>query len=316
MAIIGVPECKNCIGLDKCNKYCTKMAGRNLADFMVSIDTCETAIGEMRKPHTIGSSTLIVTGHQLGGGGVAPTYILRELTSSIKINSDGKFRHFMGKNIIGVLKSYTDTIDQEVYKGRIEHVNTLIKGFNSNRVLAVPFKLGTDVIITVKDAQNRDKRLDGTISSLIWKTNQETGKLEGKAVVKYNNPMSGSKLELIPFTEYGTRMTLANLERKLKTSEIQPEFISMINEGFIRPIIISDGNIVIAVDCKNMYLISDNSTIIVGAWSDKGMMELVNLDSIKKTKAYTKLNSAIRYIEGHRRFIAPLGLVEENKIQL
>ena len=81
-------------------------------------------------------------------------------------------------------------------------------------------------------------------------------------------------------------MTLANLERKLKTSEIQPEFISMINEGVIRPIIISDGNIVIAVDCKNMYLISDNSTIIVGAWSDKGMMELVNLDSIKKQSLY------------------------------
>lgn len=314
MAIIGVPECKNCSGLDKCNKYCTKMAGRNLADFMVSIDTCETDIGEMRKPHKIGSSTLIVTGHQLEGG--AHTYILQELTSSIKINSAEKFKHFMGKNIIGVLKSYTDTLDQEVYKGRIEHVNTLIKGFNSNRVLAVPFKLGTDVILTIKDAQNRDKRLEGKIRGLSWKTNKETGKIEGKAVVKYDNILSGYKSVLIPFTEYGTRMTLTNLERKLKTSEIQPEFISMINEGVIRPIIISDGNIVIAVDCKNMYLISDNSTIIVGAWSDKGMMELVNLDSIKKTKAYTKLNSAIRYIEGHRRFIAPLGLVEENKIQL
>lgn len=314
MAIIGVPECKNCSGLDKCNKYCTKMAGRNLADFMVSIDTCETDIGEMRKPHKIGSSTLIVTGHQLEGE--APTYILQELTSSIKINSAGKFKQFMGKNIIGVLKSYTDTLDQEVYKGRIEHVNTLIKGFNSNRVLAVPFKLRTDVIVTIKDAQNRDKRLEGTINCLSWKTNKETGKLEGKAVVKHDNPMSGFKSVLIPFTEYGTRMTLTNLERTLKTSEIQPEFISMINEGFIRPIIISDGNVVIAVDCKNMYLISDNSTIIVGAWSDKGMMELVNIDSIKKTKAYIKLNSAIRYIEGHRRFIAPLGLVEENKIQL
>lgn len=314
MMIIGVPECKSCTGLDNCNKYCIKRAGKNLADFMVGIETVETEIGEMRKPSKPGDSTLTVIGHQIDGE--SPTYILQELSGNTKINLAGKFNKFMEKNATSVLKAYTDTLDQEIYKDRIAEVTDLIKKLNSNKAFAVPFKLRTDVSAIIKDAQGRDKKVSGTIGQLLWKTNKETGRVEGKVLVRYYHPMRGSKSTWIPFNDYGKLLTLTDLERTLKASEVQPEFIQMTDVGFIRPIVISDRNIVIAVDCKHKYLISGDTTVIVGSWGEKGMVDHSNVELINKSKAHKKLESIIKYIENHRRFIAPLGLIGENKIQL
>lgn len=318
MVIKCKQTCSDCIGVDNCYKYCTKKAGKNLADFLIGVDTCETEIGEIKKGYTGGH--LIVTGHQLEGDNNA--IIMREIKGGIKINSEEKIKSLGGKNALNVLKDYTDTLCQEKYGERISDVQSKIKKFNSNKLMAVPFKSRDGVYIKIKDG-DKERKMDGIVTSVCWNTNTDTGDIEGQALVRHMGRSPGVyvnehfKVSRIPLSNYGKEIILSNIERNLKTSQVQPQFISMTNEGIIKPIIIDDGKIKLAVDYRYMYIITDDSdVIIIGTWQKGGMVEHKNIGYANHSKAYRKLQTAIKFIENHRRFISPLGLIDSNIVKV
>lgn len=310
---IGMQECKQCIGIDNCNKYCAKKAGKTLADYIINIDKVETEIGELRKPIRVGDPTLIIIGHILAGD--VPTFVMRELTSDIKINSNSKFKTFKGKNVIGVLKAYTNTLDQQMYKDRIAEANSILKNINSNKTMVLPIKLSTKVNVETEDAAGHKKAMHGIINALTWRINKDTGKLDTKVSVTLGNTFNSKKTLNVDLGEYGDEFIIENIVSTLKTAEIQTELIKLNNEGMIRPIIIKDKTMCIGVDCRHLYMINDNETIVIGKWTEKGLDEFGVTKSIKNTKAYKKFNEAMRYVESHKKYIAPLGLIEENIVE-
>lgn len=309
------PMCATCNGLDKCNKFCDKHLGTNLVNFINGIDVIETAIGDFRENARTKKIEYIISGHILENSS-NPTYILSDLSTSI--DASGKFISCSGKTPQQILRAYLDTLDMPA-EAKTNTMNTF-KKFNSSKLLPVPLKPGSECEITYTD--NNDKKVvrDARIGSINWNSDKESRKLKCTilcTVEKTGIFDNGSKVIKIPITDYGDKIRLPQIERTLKSSEIDRDLIHMTDVGFIKPIEVADDKYKLAIDNSYLYRIVDSRVFVIGTWRNGKLVAIENgIEPIAKSKAYKKIHNALGYIDKHRRYIVPYGLFEINSIKV
>lgn len=305
--------CASCVGLEKCNKYCQLQAGINLVNFIKGIDIVDTKIGELREDHKTKKLAYIVSGHMVEAVG-APTYMLSDL--DVAIDASGRFTSYAGMTPQQLLRAYLDSmgVSEEIKESSIK----TFKEFNGNKKLPIPIKAGAECEITVKE-NNKTITLDCKTLSIKWDSDKKNGKLTCYVLceIEKHTLENNTRIVKIPVSEYGESIRLPQIERTLKSSETDREMIKMTSVGYIKPIVISDDKFVLALDGQHLYRIVDDKIFIIGNWKNGKIADFNNgTDSVIKSKAYKKLHNAASYIDRHRRFIAPYGMMEVNKIEL
>ena len=306
--------CSNCIGPDKCNKYCVLQIGTNLINFINGVDVVETEIGEFKTGTDRKKMEFIVSGHMVENN-ANPILILSDLTTSI--DASGKFTQCGGFSTQQILRMYLNTL--KITKETKDNVLELFKKFNSSRLLPVPLKPGAECTITCEENGFRVTDEPARISVVRWLPDKKTGKLECSLICSLEKKMyePGNKSFIIPIIEYGTSIRLPQIERTLKSSEMDRELIKMTDVGFIKPITVVDSKFTLGIDGQYLYRVTDNKVFIIGVWKNGTIIEFQNgMDPIKKSDAYKKIKNGLGYIDKHRRFIVPYGLFDTNKIVL
>lgn len=309
------PTCVNCTGLDKCNKVCELHMGYGLLTFIKGIDFIETQIGEFRENYKTNKIEYIVSGHVLESAG-EPTYILSDLTTSI--DASGKFIPFNGRSPQQILRSYLDSIG--IASNIRDSALDTFRKLNSNKLLPFPLKPGAECEITYKDNAGKSNTTTCKIHNVRWSADRTSGKIKCLVVCAVDKNVTfetNSKMIPIPLTEYGHNIRLPQLERTLKSSEMDREILKMTDIGFIQPIEVMDDKYTLALDGLYLYRIIDNRIFMIGTWKGTKIVDYMNgMEPILKSKAYKRISNALGYIDRHRRFIAPYGLYESNKIKI
>lgn len=309
----------NKTNMNKLIKYSDVLAGESLYKFITHIDTVKSSIGEYRKANNIGTGSLIVTGVQLENLD-NPINLLSDTSVNLEVN--GKFNNFMDKPPIQLLKMYMNTLVSLQGDSHNQAVLNKFKRIIASKDIVIPFKPGADCTFTVKKDDIEHNNITSVIKSVIWTTDKESTKLIGYITSFAVGIGAFTKTYRIPLEEYGASFKILSIERGLKKGNVNRDIIKVTRFGFISPIEIIDGNIRLVIDGSNVFIIEDNQAYLIARWrriNDLGESELVETDmakSLEKTKAYKHLKANIEYIEKHRRFIAPYGIVDTNKINL
>lgn len=308
-------KCTKCTGIDSCNKYCECKVGENLVNFINNIDSIETSIGDFRKDST-GKSTYVVSGYAVEHGDMLHPIDILVSFHDLQMRASGKFKEFMGKTPGQCLMAYTE--QQNLSKPIQLKALDDFKLFNSNKILPAPFRPGADVGVTYKGFEGKLKTHTTSVKQMRWNINKETLNLEGFFIADVGRNESGSTHEKFNFRDYGITWTLPNLERNLKTADIRYEAVKMDDIGFIKPLeLISSDDTAIAVDCRHMYFCSKGIDLIIGSWIGREMVENEEYSAlVKNNKAYKKVKHYLMFLERHKRFIVPYGLVEANTIKV
>lgn len=307
--------CSKCTGTEGCNRYCPIQAGKNLVDFINGVEVVTTKIGELREEFRTKEIKYIVSGHIVERDYPEPTCILSDLNTCI--DASGKFISFKGMSPQILLKTYMDTLDisDDVRAKTLE----TFKLFNSNKLLPLPIKAGAECEVTYTNEAGKKIVANMRVSRIMWAVDRESNKLQCTLVCDtVKGTIDGvTKYVKIPLNEFGSSIIFPQIERTLKSSEVDRELIKMTHLGFIKPIEISDEKVTLAMDNQNIYRVVGENIFIVGTWVNGKIKEFQNgISSIQNTKAYKKLHNSINYIEKHRRFTAPYGLFEVNHIDV
>lgn len=298
--------------LDKCERYGSKEAGMVLAHFLSTIDTMRSDIGGYRNGTRHNDKPLLVTGMQVKHLD-SPVHILSGIDTSIEVS--GKFNRYLGKTPMILLREYLATLE-----GKQEYVKAVtrkLKEISGNTQLIVPFKPKEQCLISLSDEYKTYKNELADLEYVMWGIDKETNRFQGKIIVKLSNSKRSGGTHKINFEQYGKAFKIQSIENSLKRSRINRESVEMTRFGYVKPLLVKDKNIELALDGVNIYLITNDGAIIVGDWNSLGSTtgnQLVK--SLEKHSAYKYIQKNLEFIEKHKRFIAPFGLVETNEIQL
>lgn len=303
--------CAECIGLDRCNKYCAVRLGENIVKYVNNLDSIETSIGEFKTDKITKKKTLVVSGFEMENH-ASPINILTSI-DNMQMSLQSKLSDFMGITPLQMVNAYTEY--KQVSKAvQIKAVDDL-KKFCSNKILPTPIKPGMQVEIIV-DNGDGDKRISTTIYMIRWLIDKPTGELIGYIVANTKEQYTEPYKTLL-MRDYGKTWFLPNIERNVKSLELSREAIKISNIGIIHPIKITDDTTTIALDGINMYINYNGTNFVAGSWQNGELVENKEyVSKISSTKAYKKLKSIENYVEKHKRFIAPYGLLEPNTIKV
>jgi hypothetical protein len=231
------------------------------------------------------------------------------------IDASGKFISQGDESPLSMLKAYIDSLN--VDREAKEIAILTFKKVNSNKLLPVPIKTGSECEIISEDSNGKQAVSVGKVRLVKWVTDKKTGKLNCTLFCDIEKGSFDAKVAKIPIVDYGERIRLPQIEHTLKSSELDRDFIKMTPIGFIKPIEVFDGKYTVAIDGQHIYRVQEDRIFIAGSWSgNKLVLNKEMSDSLQKTKAYKKIHSVINYIERHKRFIVPYGLCEANIIDL
>ena len=306
-------ECQSCCGIESCTKYCPIRVGENIVNFVNNLDCVETSIGDIRTD-TRGNTneTLIVSGYMLERGS-NPIDVITVLSNSGSV-LQGKLTDYLGMSPSQILKAYTN------YKNLSKVVQTKavedLKKFNSNKTIPTPFKPGADIEVIFTGMDNKSRKITTNANLIKWKLD-ESGVLRGIIIADVGRNEDGTSYAKVKISDYGKTWFLPNIERNLKTSDITREAIKMTDIGLILPVEVSSKDTTIAVDSQHMYTNKNGVDFIIGDWTSSGMEVYPEFSSkLTNDKAFKTMGSYLKFIDKHRRFIIPYGLIAPNCINV
>jgi len=304
---MGICKC----GQENCKGLCEYAVGRRLATFLNEVDTVQTSIGEIDNKYSKG--TLIATGIKIYRDGTAST-VLKEL-KDISIPMEQRFNGYNNKNVRLILREYINA--SGCNNGR--ELLTKLKEIEENKLVLMPFKV-RQLCDVIHIRQSNNKEVNGEkvecrteIQCVKWAID-DSGKLHCALVTTINDPDSGKKI-VLKLEDYEERFKLVNLERATVSGKTQEKIIRMTRFGFIKPIEINHKDNIIIIDNCSLYAkYKDEGDIReIANWSGN---KVVYAEKIKDTKLEQFVNANVEYINKHRRWIAPYGLHETNKIDI
>lgn len=250
-----------------------------------------THIGEIKKSPMSGIDDCAVCGHISEYG--APQGQLLVPTGSLTMSKKDKFNAINGKNVKSIMREYFPGWEND--KG--EEFDNIIDGINNNKKVILPFKLGA--MFDVKDSKgnNRSSRL----YKVKWHVSKETYKLECDVCFDTYGFKSVSK----SITAYGDGYSFEGINKECR------ELFQMSGTGLFETLrFISDDEIIL-VDNINVYKQMQSGTIeVIGSWGPTG------LTIEPKTKLEKYVTKISEQIDRHRKYIAPLGMVGFNDIEV
>lgn len=304
--------CYNNCNSEHCNKYCEMLVGKALMQFVCSLDTVKSNIGEMRHSETASSDKgYKVTGLQLDYGDVKSDLLS---PISVSLETVQKFKEFMGVPAIRLLKMYLDTLDS----ANQEDVRNVIARYNSisfNTLLVRPFNNGTEFYISYTEDSGKVKTIVAKLSSTIWCTDRNTGRLYGKFVFKLDEAGYHGKIFKALFEDYGKLIKVKSYSNAAE-KESSKDLIRMTRHGIVKPIVIKAKDHSIATDGRSIYRIKDGKITVLSNVENSKFIPIDGSAEGLKSKAYDILKKNWASIELHKKLIAPFGTFEENTIEV
>ncbi len=257
--------------------------------------------------------SLIVTGMTLYRDGTNSTIF--KPSSNVSIPMEERFKRYNDKNAKAILKEYLNT-------SGLENGNELMNKLRlveENKTVFAPFKAGQicDVEYTrvSKRQEINGKKVEcrTNIESIKWSIVDNDEKLQCVLHVGMVNPDTMKRVRL-RVQDYCDTFNLVDLDRLREKSNVQGQIIKMTKFGYIQPIEIKSGNYRVIIDNCNIYEQHGESTDlkVIGEWS-KGKIQLTR-NKITDAKVEKAVSINMTYISKHRRWIAPYGLCETNKL--
>ena len=292
-------------------KYTVLHAGKALNDFLNRVTITETRIGEFSssKPFdragTSKNYDLICSGHMVSNHEEV-SWIYTGIDTPLDANP--KFKRAFDRNPVQILKQYYDDtgLSEEDLN---ESINKITK-LNNNKMLIVPFKLGTSCTVEI-EVESHTFVKDMELDTIKWVTDKESSKLKCMLIFKNANVMSGRSYSL-PITSYLDKFRVSSISIQGKVSKNDTDIIKATDNGVFRPIQFSDGDSSVVIDGSYVYFISGAGTVIIGEWKNDDLV-IYNTLKNKAFKAMMKRKDAIR---AHRRYIAPYSLVDTVEIKI
>jgi len=296
---------------EQCNKHCELNAADVLVRFIRDITTIESRIGEFED--TSGKSAKLITSGMQIDNTNNPTDILTDISTPIDVTK--KFKTLFNKTPLALLNQYIKVVnppDADVLRDKFRKIE-------SNRLLIMPIRpeMSCEVYIdNDKDTKSKGNFKKTTIEAIRWWNNPNTHTLECTIITEVIDGTT-NKRGKISITDYGIKLRLVDVERSLNNSDIDRQVISMTRYGYIKPIAVLDKNDNgIIIDGTYMYLADKGSVNPIAYWKNKGFTGEDIYNEITKTAAYKKIKKSLNYIWQHRRFIAPYGFVDYNRIDI
>lgn len=301
----------NC-GQETCSGLCNYAVGKRLATFISEIDTIETKIGDMDKSN-YSKDSLIVTGLTLYKKEEKSTVL--KPSYDVSIPMEERFKRYNDKNAKAILKEYINISGLE---SGIELINKM-RLIEENRLVFVPFKpeqiCDVEYTRVSKRQEINGKKVEcrTKIESVKWSIVDNDEKLQCVLHVEMVNPDTMKRVRL-RVQDYCNTFNLVDLDRLREKSNVQGQIIKMTKFGYIQPIEIKSGNYRVIIDNCNIYEQHGESTDlkVIGEWS-KGKLQLTR-NKITDSKVEKAVSMNMTYISKHRRWIAPYGLCETNKL--
>lgn len=303
--------CNNC-NLNTCEKYCALKAGQLLANYIYTVDVAKSNIGDIRSSSKPNEESYIVTGMQLEGKKYT-TDLLSTLNVSMEMSQ--KFNRFFDKSPLQLIKMYFATLGSS-YDDYKKIILDKYKGIVNNTLLIIPFKpeMECDVKYEYKTGSSD---FASKISSVKWSIDKETGKLNGQVIFRLDSIGFSGKSCKFAFEDYGYKFKNSGIERCMNNNDFDRKAIQVTRFGYIRPLIVKDGDNTLALDGYNIYLIKNSTMTIIATWNSNGeLVETECMKSMNKSKALKYIRANLQYIEKHRNFIAPYAIVDGAEIIL
>lgn len=300
-------SCNNCKGINSCNKYCILHAGKALVDFINRVDMIETRIGEYESSKRGGKLDLVTDGHLIFDVD-SPNWLLTDINTTLDASS--KFNSLFDKTAFQLANIYCTKIGMN--KDEVTEVTNKITKINKNKLLVLPFKPHTQCNIYVDAEGNKHAKRDAKIRFIRWVTDKQTYKLICE--IGFEVPSAPGKTDCrILVTDYIDKFRLSSMDIQAKNNKQDDSLIKVTNYGMIKPIVVRDKNVDIAIDGTYMYCTINGDTRIIGYWDAN---DKINITIDTKSKAINKIMDNINFIKNHKKYIAPYLIHEANVITL
>lgn len=300
-------KCESCGGVDRCTNACYMHLGKALVDFIERVDMVQTRIGEYEARNAGGKLDLVVTGHEIFEM-EEPTWILSPM--DVAIDKSDKFLSAYNMTAFQIAKKYCESVGKTPEE--TEEITDKIKNINKNRLLIVPFKPHTPCNVIYNNNSVNDETIEANVLYIKWENNRETHKLDTTVVFQANESLQ-NKVQRYNISEYASKFTLTHIDIQAKVNKQGKSLIKVDNTGMIRPIVIKNDNVTVALDGTYLYLIQNNTIRIIGIWGNDNKLLI---DKTVNNKALDTIRHNETYIKCHRKYIAPYMLYTPNIIEI
>ena len=278
--------------------------GKAMASYMYLLKTVETNIGDIRDR----KGEYRVSGVQYVGNKID---LLSPIDVPIEVTD--KFIKRNNVNALVALKEYLNTIDGTEYNDLKNKVIKRYKNINNNKEFPMPFNIGGEYLVEY-EVDGRTKRTVEKISMLEWSIKKNNGnRIEGTVYFKLSD---GNGVIKVPFTEYGKKFKARNMETNISAAVIEEPCIRVNRFGMIKPIVVEDENVSIAIDGMNLYYDDGFKIYIIGGWDANGNIVGDIPSEVADSKAYEFILKNQLSIKRNKRFIAAYLSVAENIINI
>lgn len=306
-------------GDENCRGFCKEAIGSRLFKFLNEVRLIPSRTGDTTEDRD--RRVLYVVGGQLlEDDSVSTIYKLNvnypnepKLKGVNEVNSRECLQMFLSMMDIG-----NETLD-------------ILDNIEKRRLVIIPFKPKTNLKVKIHkaDANGKTKLTEVTakIKSVKWSIDKDPED-ENKSIYRHviiTDYLDGktkiyAKVEL---NEYNTRFSAENFEEKKPKEFNRKQVLKMSIHGYFYPICLQKENYQIMIDGSNLYyrknaIEGDNGIIVIGEWNDEQLdvdVKLLNKLGIEK-EINSKLYGWVNYLKAYKAYIAPLGTVEMNIVQM
>lgn len=304
--------------------------GRALTNFVNSIDTSETKIGDDAGNLSIFDDTeqeMVYSGHYLYSNEPTPNWIATKREKT-KLVIQPMFRDALNKPAVECINDYFEWCEKSISEGfevpdsidgnedRLsrDSIIDIVNKLNNYKMVIIPFKY-VNIKASVKvEAEGISTKKTMLINGLKWLTDSESGELVCNILVEHRVTGSLGKSKLICIDEYGKSFNIDAVELANSSSKVKIANAIEYNKlGFVKPIEITNGTTSLIIDGTFIYYKTNSGTFIVGEWVRGGIRMRY---TSKEDKLFKKLESYVQVASLHKRMIAPYLLVDTKVINV
>lgn len=307
---------EQCENFGRCRKYCGYKAGESLALMVMNIPTLETKIGSLLDESKLSK----VNNHKYCGITIDKNSVYSGNYSHIAKDVykykpfESPFKSFEGMATSNLIEKFLNI----VFPNDSGHKALMNKYYNMVCGRLVPTLVLPEEELTMRfKLDDKERQEIGRISSISWKPDKDTGEI--KCYITSETKTSGmSVTATYEPSEMFNRLYINKYRLGLKYTIKDEGIAAMTKVGYISPIEINDGKVVLFLDGHNLIHRSSNGVeTIIGSFNIKNEFteNTSSLELCKNTQAIKLARQIIPFVAKFRWFIIPHGVSSDHTIK-
>lgn len=303
-------------GDENCKGFCKESIGSRLFKFLNDIRLVPSRTGDTTEDRE--RRVLYVVGGQLlEDDSISTIYKL-----NVTYPNEPKLKGVNGVDSRECLQMFLSMLDIG------NETLDILDNIEKRRLVIIPFKPKMNLKVKVHKADSSGKakltEVSAKIKSVKW-TMDKDSEDENKYI--YRHIILTDYLDVktkifakVEVSDYNTRFSAENFEDKKPKEFNRKQVIKMSIHGYFYPICLDYGNYQLMIDGSNLYYRknANDEIIVFGEWNDEQLevdKKLLSKLGIEK-EVTSKLYGWENYLKAYKNYIAPLGTVDMNIIEM